>query len=86
MITIPLVVYEPHKMKTKVEISYCWKLLSKEGHLLDPQTSWGEYVFNTYGYPTREEAFADYQHHRLLGQTLVLIETYTTVADWDNND
>lgn len=86
MITIPLVVYEPHKMKTKVEISYCWKLLSKEGHLLDPQTSWGEYVFNTYGYPTREEAFADYQSQRLLGQTLVLIETYTTVADWDNND
>jgi len=76
----------PHKMKTKVEISYCWKLLSKEGHLLDPQTSWGEYVFNTYGYPTREEAFADYQNQRLLGQTLVLIETYTTVADWDNND
>ena len=43
-------------MKTKVETSYCWKLLSKEGHLLDPQNSWGEYVFNTYGYPTREEA------------------------------
>lgn len=81
MITIPLVVYEPHKMKTKVEISYCWKLLSKEGHLLDPQTSWGEYVFNTYGYPTRVEAYADYQNHGLLGQTLVLIETYTTVAD-----
>lgn len=76
----------PHKMKTKVEISYCWKLLSKEGHLLDPQTSWGEYVFNTYGYPTREEAIADHQNHRLLGQTLVLIETYTTVSDWDNND
>ncbi len=73
-------------MKTKLEVRYCWKLLSGEGHLSNPITSWGDYVFNRYGYPTREEAFADYQYHRSLGQKLVLIETYTTVADWDNND
>jgi hypothetical protein len=85
LITIPLVVYDLHKMKTKLEVSYCWKLLSGEGHLSDPITSWGDYVFNRYGYPTREEAIAavrgDYR-----GLLLVLIETYTTVADWDNND
>ncbi len=88
MITIPLVVYEPHKMKTKIEVRYCWKLLSREGHLSDPETSWGDYVFNQYGYPTREEAIAALEGGARCpwGQDLVLLETYTKVTDWENND
>jgi len=75
-------------MKTKIEVRCCWKLLSEEGHLLDPQTSWGEYVFNTFGYPTREEAIAALEGGDRCpwGQDLVLLETYTKVTDWRNND
>jgi hypothetical protein len=75
-------------MKTKIEIRYCWKVLSEEGHLSDPQDRWDCYVFNRYGYPTREEAIAALESGDpyLWGQDLVLLETYTRVTDWENND
>jgi hypothetical protein len=84
----PAPLTQPKEMKTKIEARYCWKVMSKEGHLSDPQTSWGDYVFNRYGYLTREEAIAALESgdHCRWGQDLVLLETYTRVTDWGNND
>lgn len=59
---------------------YLWKTLSEDGLLKDPKHYYGEYVFNRWGYETKEEAIAEFQRLMDIGKnppTCVLIEEYS---------
>jgi len=60
---------------------YLWKTLSEDGLLKDPMHTWGDCVFNPWGYKTKEEAIAEFQRLIDIGQrppTCILIEEYST--------
>jgi hypothetical protein len=68
---------------------YLWKTISEDGLLKDPMNTWGDQVFNQWGYKTKEEAIAEFRRlididqykRELVGlgpPTCILIEEYST--------
>ncbi len=62
-------------------LRYLWKTLSEDGLLKDPKHTWGDCIFNQWGYKTKEEAIAEFQRLIDIDQcppTCILIEKYST--------
>jgi hypothetical protein len=60
---------------------YLWKILSEDGLLKDPMHTWGDCIFNRWGYQTKEDAITEFQRLMDIGlhpPTCILIEEYST--------
>ena len=59
---------------------YCWMVVSKDGLLKTPKNNWGDRFLSS-GYPTKDEAVADYKRYIDNGwdcpYTMILVEQYS---------
>lgn len=73
-------------VKFKLEVSYCWMVVSSDGLLKDPKDKWGEYHTLSQRYSTREDAISDYSRHIeesiSCPTRMILVEEYSQEIDW----